>query len=459
MEGLDDLLKLLTRVKKMGWGDALPNDLFGNPSQQAKCHPTYAGHLPTFLQAIEEARTCLKALNEAQRRLGTRLRCLRKLSRHLVLEDGINRLPNEILAIVFEMTRHFSGNSQNQFPVCVSHVSRRFRRVALATPSLWTTIHDSYRENQIREFISRSGQLDLEIKMHSDSGIEFFLIVVKDTSHRWSSFDIIDDDTEDLMVQLGITDLPRLRHLTYTYPVELSSFSIPRLSHIEGWGWVLPAETWFLSKLTHVQFHLSEEDEVIEDLAATLHCMENLPDLSFKLRHCRVENSSPSNNTAYPKPRSVRIDRLAITIVGEMHDSPLLFDALMHLRPSTVELSINSLSPERFLVNSAGTFFPYGSAIKLQISQTIDVMETLVELLTNCGIVKTVHFDAPMGKGPLVWRWPRLDKDEWERIRSLDRLRFVNCDLFTESEVETLTNNLLPNGAEKGLQSLEIISC
>ncbi len=64
-----------------------------------------------------------------------------------------------------------------------------------------------------------------------------------------------------------------------------------------------------------------------------------------------------------------------------------------------------------------------------------------------------------MGKGPLVWRWPRLDNDDWERIRSLDQLRFVNCDAFTEHEIEALTTKLLPNDAGNGVQSLEIISC
>ncbi|TDL21211.1 hypothetical protein BD410DRAFT_308177 [Rickenella mellea] len=235
MEGLDDLLNLLTRVKKNGWEDALPDDLCQNNYQQETCHPTHSRHLPTYLQEIEVARLCMKALNEAQRRLGKRLRRLRRLSKPLVLEDGIKRLPDDILAIIFEATRHFSGDGPNQFAVCLSHVSRRFRSVALATHLLWTTIRNNYGENQTREFISRSGRLDLDIKIPRKSGIELFL--------------------KDFLEELGMTDFSQLRHVTYLWPLEVSEFSMPRLSQAEGWGWLLPANDWFLSKFTHVEFH------------------------------------------------------------------------------------------------------------------------------------------------------------------------------------------------------------
>ncbi|TDL21202.1 hypothetical protein BD410DRAFT_307978 [Rickenella mellea] len=413
------------------------------------------------MNAIKEARACMKALNETQRRLGRRLRCLRRLSKPLVLEDGINRLPDDVLAIIFEMTRHFNGDGQYQFAVGVSHVSRRFRTVALATPSLWTIIRDSYGENQIREFISRSGRLALDIKMPRNSRIESFLKVVKDTSHRWSSFEIIDDSTEYIMMELGITDLPRLRHLTYICEVELSTFNMPRLSQVEGWGWLLPAGSWFPSQLTRVEFHLSEDDDVIEGLAKTLHSMQNLQDLSLKLLHFTGTEFVPSDRAAYPNPHSVHIDRLAISILGEMPGySELLSDAIMHLLPSTVELSINSIRPEMLLFNSEGKLlFPCDTTIKLQTPQPIDVMRTLADLLRNCDSIKTVHFDTPMAKGPLEWRHRQLDHNDWERIRSLYHLRFMNCDEFTEPEIEALTTKLLSSEAENGVQSLEVILC
>ncbi|TDL21201.1 hypothetical protein BD410DRAFT_899027 [Rickenella mellea] len=467
MEGLEDLLYLLTRVKSKGWDDAFPDNPYQNFYQQdtSHFHPTgVTGQLLTFLQAIEETKACMDVLNEAQRRLSKRLRRLRRLSKPLVLQDGMNRLPDDVLAIIFEMTHHFSGDGPNQFAVCLSHVSRRFRSVALATPLLWTTIRNNYGENQIREFISRSGRLDLDIKMPLNSGIESFLTVLKDTSHRWRSLEIVEDEAQYFMEELGMTDLPRLRHITYLWPIELSESSILGVSQVEGWGWLVPARGHFQSNLTHVEFHLSEEDEVIEHLATTLHSLENLKDLSLKLQDFTGTRFEPPDRAAYPTPHSVPIDRLAVSILGEMPGySELLFDALMHLLPSTVELLINAIWPEKLLFdrNREGNFlFPYGPEIKLQTPQSIDVMSTLADLIgSSDDIVKTVHFDTPMAKGPLEWRHHRLNDNHWKRIRSLDHLRFMNCNLFTEPDIESITTKLLRNKPGNGLQSMEIISC
>ncbi|TDL21203.1 hypothetical protein BD410DRAFT_789956 [Rickenella mellea] len=455
MDELDALLNVLTRAKNKGWADAFPDNLYDNYSQRAKHYPRYSGPILTFMRAMEEARMCMKALNEVQRQVGKRLRCLRRLSKALVLEDGIKRLPDDVLSIVIEMAHHSGEFESSQFPVGVSHVSRRFRRVALATPSLWTTIHEGYGESQIREFISRSGRLDLDVKLHCGYGSTSILNDFKDTSYRWSSLDLIEDNAEYLMVQMGITDLPRLQHLTYTYPVGLSTISMPMLSQVKGWGSLLPAGGRFLSKLTHVEFNLWEEEAGLESLAATLRSMTNLQDLSFVLEHCTVADEVPSVDVAL-KPRSVHIDRLAISIHGDMQEySAVLFDALMHFRPSTLELSMCSIASDKFFFNSEGDWFPYGSVIKLKIPQTMDVMTTLADVMENCDIVKTVYFDVIKARSP---RWARRqwNDGDWKRIRSLDHLRFTNCDDITESEMEALTTQLLQTEAEK---SLEIISC
>ncbi|TDL13574.1 hypothetical protein BD410DRAFT_399419 [Rickenella mellea] len=269
---------------------------------------------------------------------------------------------------------------------------------------------------------------------------------------------LIEDDTEHIMTRLGITNLPRLRHLTYNYPVGLSTFSIPRLSRVEGWGSVLRAESCSLSNLTHVQFCLSEQEGDLEDLATTLHGMKNLQDLFLEVESCTLaDDVSPPPVYAF-KPRSVHIDRLAISIIGRMQDYPaLFFDALMHLRPSKVEISIYSTEPERFLVNSKKEFFPYASTVKLQTPHAIDVMRTLMDLVRNCDIVKTVHFDTPMANG--LWRQRQLYNGDWEQLRSLDHLRFTYCDDFEDSDLEGFTTKLLHTSAESGIQSLEISSC
>jgi len=80
----------------------------------------------------------------------------------------INRLPNEILAIIFQYatnslrTSHSPRRVIKRAPINVSHVSRLWREIALNSPRLWTTIHS--RSNvPIHIFLSRSKATPLNI--------------------------------------------------------------------------------------------------------------------------------------------------------------------------------------------------------------------------------------------------------------------------------------------------------
>ncbi|TDL15558.1 hypothetical protein BD410DRAFT_104831 [Rickenella mellea] len=225
--GLDQLLKLLTRVKANGWSDAFATQadvrVDKRSNELGETSFPYSEPLLSLRQAMEESRDYLDALNRVQERLRRRLRTLRKDSMPLVLEDGIKRLPDELLVYVFEVGRSMNvpGDSSSFSSIHVSHVSLRFRRIALQTPSLWTTIHKVYGEGQIREFISRSGGLDLDIKMHElnvrISKCHSFLTAMKGTSHRWSSFCLANmKEAAWYTLEYGMNNVSQLRHLTYT---------------------------------------------------------------------------------------------------------------------------------------------------------------------------------------------------------------------------------------------------
>ncbi|TDL19274.1 hypothetical protein BD410DRAFT_792307 [Rickenella mellea] len=472
MYGLDRLLQLLTRAKATGWSDAFASqaDVSGALKSEGlgesnESFLPYPEPLATHRKAIADARACLEALNITRERLKRRLRALRRVSMPLVLKDGIKRLPDDVLATIFEIG-HSMRLSDDLIFSCthVSHVCRRFRQISLQTPTLWTRIHQTYGEGQIREFISRSGQLDLDVKLHGSIGgskFEPFLMGMKRTSHRWTSICIPDEKTKTYMTGLGITDLPRLRHLIYTYPADLSTFSMPRLSQFEGYGSLLPAGRGFLPQLTHVELHLWRDGVGVAELANTLHGMRNIRDLSLNLLHCTVDNESlPMDSTAFPKPRSVHIDRLSISIVGEMRQySALLFDALMHLTPSTFKLSMNSENTDFLLFNSKFQIFPYSPIVKFHIPTRIEAMGILQDLMKGCDIVRTIEFDTSKAVDPVRFRTRLLRDDDWERIRSLDHLRFINCDEFSEIAVGAFANKFLRGKTKTGLQCLELISC
>ncbi|TDL14439.1 hypothetical protein BD410DRAFT_642568 [Rickenella mellea] len=97
---------------------------------------SYAEPLRSMRYSLEEAKLCMAALNAIRSRLTKNIRNLQKCCKPLVLADGIERIPDEILANIFEAGHQTSEHSE--FALRVSHVSRRFRQVSLRTPSLWT---------------------------------------------------------------------------------------------------------------------------------------------------------------------------------------------------------------------------------------------------------------------------------------------------------------------------------
>jgi hypothetical protein len=75
---------------------------------------------------------------------------------HLVHSNTpISRLPNEILAFIFE--------SVPQRAIAVSHVNRHWRQLALRLPFLWKNIRLGLYSDQIMEYLNRSQPLNLAI--------------------------------------------------------------------------------------------------------------------------------------------------------------------------------------------------------------------------------------------------------------------------------------------------------
>ena len=96
------------------------------------------------------------------------------------LGKGVATLPDEILAMIFEvavrMEKH-NGRIQARF---LSHVSRRFRKVALGEHRIWTTLCSFASSKELRTFISRSGTRPLFDV--------FFRIGAANTIERWNTF-------------------------------------------------------------------------------------------------------------------------------------------------------------------------------------------------------------------------------------------------------------------------------
>ncbi len=164
---------------------------------------------------------------------------LRLFERHLEVtiskqSKGFASLPDELLALIFKFATHHEQEG-TRHASWLSHVSRRFRRIALGDRSLWSTQflwYDSTKEN-IERCIHRSGNdSDLHIVVNDNHTIKFSPFNdCMDTciafSSRWRSLTLVGDWNEsdsdnDLTEMLEIfirhrhLVLPRLREIRLT---------------------------------------------------------------------------------------------------------------------------------------------------------------------------------------------------------------------------------------------------
>ncbi|KAH8110126.1 hypothetical protein DFH11DRAFT_808475 [Phellopilus nigrolimitatus] len=92
--------------------------------------------------------------------------------KHTLTADCINTLPDEILSLIFETTYQLCSNDSGSptlesifLSVRLSHVSRRFRNVSLATPRLWLSVSDAQPPAAIRAFVQRAAAVKSPMKL------------------------------------------------------------------------------------------------------------------------------------------------------------------------------------------------------------------------------------------------------------------------------------------------------
>ncbi|TDL14440.1 hypothetical protein BD410DRAFT_203780 [Rickenella mellea] len=111
MDGMDDLVKLLAIVKSHGLDGAFSDDshYFGRLSDRENItFQSYQEPLRSMRCSLQEAKICMGALNNISAHLTKKIRCLQKRCKPFVLADGINRIPDEILANIFEAGHRIS---------------------------------------------------------------------------------------------------------------------------------------------------------------------------------------------------------------------------------------------------------------------------------------------------------------------------------------------------------------
>ena len=128
---------------------------------QRSCRVVRFHYEVAFLTACSEIAILEHGQNDILQQLANvRTSKQQKLSQltHLMHSNTpITRLPNEILAFVFECI--------SQDAITISHVNRHWRQLALRLPSLWRNIHLGPCNDQIVEYLNRSQPVSLTITL------------------------------------------------------------------------------------------------------------------------------------------------------------------------------------------------------------------------------------------------------------------------------------------------------
>ncbi|TDL21167.1 hypothetical protein BD410DRAFT_789923 [Rickenella mellea] len=458
MDGLDDLLSLLTFLKSNGWNATFTEDaVYGLRCDNPHSYPE---PLLSLHRSFAESKRCMKVLDRIRHHLGRKIRALRRRCMPLIFVDGIERMPDELLAHVFEMAYTPAESAESEFPVIVSHVSYRFRQVALHTPALWTRLSIAKPLDRVKTFISRSGHANLEVDLlfwHRVNGFQktAFFHVVGPLSRRWSSITPLTDYKVSVMTSAGVSELPNLQHLSCLGMDLMIPWTMPLLTSIQGYECRFTPQMSHLSQLSSISLRYADQCMDILGLSETFHAMRSMRDLSLEL--CSCTNQTASCAAALPERHSFNMDALKIYVEGDTPDVVVgqLYSVLSYLAPSTMVISLQHSSKDMALLhNTDGRLFPYGSTIRLLIKQPLNTFRLLEELLPVCDIVRSVHLVAPTTSFSV-----RSPPCPWMAGSSLRHLRIEKASLSPEDDMKILARAFLSTNNDDRSRSLELVSC
>ncbi|TDL14662.1 hypothetical protein BD410DRAFT_809565 [Rickenella mellea] len=237
----------------------------------------------------------------------------------LVLEDGIRRMPDELLAHIFETGHNSTEDSSTQDSSFVDE----------------TFVDDPL--DQTETLISRSGDTSLEVnlglsRMKSFFRQHAFLKAVGLLSKRWYSVTDVSPTMVSRMAAVGLVDFPNLQHLN-AFPLDVMlKWNMPLLTSIQGYTWFYTTEMQPLSQLTSINLRVVNEHLDCPYFFGNIACLE-----LYNLKGLGEDQISPCT-AEVPKPHSFEMETLKIDLGGSMSNIVVqpLYDALAYLAPSTL---------------------------------------------------------------------------------------------------------------------------
>lgn len=324
-----------------------------------------AGYL-AMKEALCRAKGARVVLGAMTRSLEGVIEQLQKDLRSLTPRHEFLKLPDELLAVIFEDAAYESHESHATSVRCsirISHVCKRFRVIALRTPGLWINVSDTQTPELLDTLLSRSSPSGLQVAFgcivgcRKDHANPNFLRTLTLHTERWKEVTIgnhllVESDAnpvEELKHEAYRNlELPALEQLNLTAPDDVTSSVLEDNYHFYT-SWITPrlrtltAENFvprFIPKalaLTscHIIFdHYIDND--LMDMRSTLFFLDQchgLKKLSLTIDDMKNEISP------FPKTVLSNVESLCLTV--ESNAAKAVYKIMSALRlPKLTKLSL-----------------------------------------------------------------------------------------------------------------------
>lgn len=401
----------------------------------------------------------------------------------LILHDGIQSLPDEILASILEEAVD-PKRMQTVSTLALASVNRRFRDVVLRLPGLWSSLPYT-RKTKFKLFLERSS--DVGITVFLGSGMtQWYRREVLPFSQRWTN--VIMRDTmglgEDLLLLTGDKEkifCPNLRAMIIDVPFDRyfsakldlgSTFIFPALRHLRlsNTTCILPQDVAANLSSFELRYKAPPPGAMVDAsrLLNRLSFMHNLQDLSLSFGS--IELNTVAGIESSPDCQFPHLIRFNIELSGDTDDNrlKLFLNKLIMTNvrsvcvKATVEVEMQFWITAIFYPGHTWRFstkhrFPslehaviIVESLHLNRSKDLVSMDDLLEFPH----MKTLHIHAPDICSPN----PRILATRTLRLRNLT---IKGCRSGVHTFLDLLLVHVNPDGTQlcHSLDKLEIIGC
>lgn len=211
----------------------------------------------------------------------------------LALHDGINSMPDEILAMIFESAISSDDVHDKWDARTLASVNHKFRTAALGSRILWSNLSHMKGKKVFKLFLKRSGNAPLTIGVGARPP-KWFMDEVLALGKRWGTV-VITKDKNDFMSQVCEYGQRKRAHQTYpklqalniypplglSYGDSYSPWNIPTIKYLSCTNVITALSDESFASLTTLE--LTTDNNPLKRILRQLYFMRNLQNLSLTL--------------------------------------------------------------------------------------------------------------------------------------------------------------------------------